>query len=116
MNKQTTTCVVTFTVEDDTIDIREAAVAYLNSMTDQVCDENMATGVQIEVDYVVKETVMAVIWLSGNLSEGFRAFGPYSSMDEAFDAHDGQDGWGMTLFAPATTTIESVQEGRDSNG
>lgn len=58
MNKQTITCVVTFTVEDDdTIDIRWAAVAYLNSMIDQVCDENMATGVQIEVDYVVKETV-----------------------------------------------------------
>lgn len=57
MNKQTVTCVVTFTVEDDTIDIRWAATAYLNSMIDQVCDENMATGVQIEVDYVVKEAV-----------------------------------------------------------
>lgn len=46
---------------------------------------------------VVHHGESMVIWLSGNLSEGFRAFGPYSSMDEAFDAHDGQDGWAMTM-------------------
>ena len=43
-----------------------------------------------------------VIWLGGNLSEGFRACGPYDSMDMAFDAHDGEDGWAMTLNEPAT--------------
>lgn len=37
------------------------------------------------------------VWMQGNLSDGFHAFGPYASVDEAFAAHDGEEGWVMTL-------------------
>lgn len=37
------------------------------------------------------------IFLAGNLSDGFRAFGPYMSFDEACWAHDGQEGWVMEV-------------------
>lgn len=38
-----------------------------------------------------------VVFLTGNLSEGFEAHGPYGSMDEACDVHTGDEGWLMTL-------------------
>lgn len=42
----------------------------------------------------------AVVWLSGSLSEGFIAYGPYDSMDDCFAAHDMDQGWAMTLNDP----------------
>lgn len=39
------------------------------------------------------------IFLMGNLSEGFMACGPYAGMGQAFDIHDGDEGWGMSLNA-----------------
>lgn len=39
------------------------------------------------------------IFLKGNVSEGFRAFGPYEDADEAMDLHDGEEGWMMELHA-----------------
>lgn len=54
--KHTATCTVTFTVEDDdSIDVRDAAEAYLNSMMEEVFNENMATGANIVVGYAVTE-------------------------------------------------------------
>ena len=47
---KTITCVVTFTTDDESLDLNDAAYAYLDSMVDQVCDENTATGVLIDVD------------------------------------------------------------------
>jgi len=38
-----------------------------------------------------------IIFLKGNLSEGFQAFGPYEDWDECFKIHENEDGWGMTL-------------------
>jgi len=38
-----------------------------------------------------------IIWLYGNLSEGFVAYGPYASWEDCFEAHDGDEGWGMEL-------------------
>ena len=38
-----------------------------------------------------------VVILTGNLTEGFEAHGPYPSMNEACDAHEGEEGWLMTL-------------------
>lgn len=35
------------------------------------------------------------IFLKGNLSDGFKAMGPYPSIDEALNNND--DGWGMEL-------------------
>lgn len=35
--------------------------------------------------------------LVGNLSEGFRAHGPYESFDEACVVHENQESWVMTL-------------------
>lgn len=37
------------------------------------------------------------IFLAGNLSDGFRAFGPYPDIDEAFAAHGDDEGWGLVL-------------------
>jgi hypothetical protein len=37
------------------------------------------------------------IFLAGNLSDGFEAYGPYSDLEEAFLNHPGEKGWGMTL-------------------
>lgn len=37
------------------------------------------------------------IFLVGNVSEGFTAFGPYEDVDDAFVAHEGDEGWLMTL-------------------
>lgn len=45
---------------------------------------------------------MTVIYLNGNLSEGFIAFGPYENFDAACDAHDFEQGWIMTLNEAAT--------------
>lgn len=45
------------------------------------------------------DTDTQFIWLNGNLSEGFAAFGPYESMDEACAMHDGDEGWAMTLHS-----------------
>jgi hypothetical protein len=38
-----------------------------------------------------------VVFLTGNLSEGFEAYGPYDNMDDACNAHEGEEGWLMTL-------------------
>jgi hypothetical protein len=38
-----------------------------------------------------------VIFLKGNMSDGFSAFGPYSSYDHASSTHDGDEGWMMSL-------------------
>lgn len=40
---------------------------------------------------------MKAMVLVGNLSEGFVAYGPYDSFDEACEAHDGEESWVMTL-------------------
>jgi hypothetical protein len=37
------------------------------------------------------------MFLAGNVTEGFRAFGPYSSFDEAAEIHDFEEGWIMEL-------------------
>ena len=46
--------------------------------------------------HVESDDVMAVA-LSGNLSEGFRACGPYRNFDEAAEKHEGDECWIMTL-------------------
>lgn len=43
------------------------------------------------------------IFLAGNLSDGFRAFGPYASAAEAADAHEYEEGWIMGLNTVQTT-------------
>lgn len=37
------------------------------------------------------------IFLRGNVSEGYRAIGPYESFEDCCDAHDGEDGWVMEI-------------------
>lgn len=37
------------------------------------------------------------VFLGGNLSDGFQAFGPYASASEAAEAHDMEEGWIMSL-------------------
>lgn len=44
------------------------------------------------------------IFMSGNLSEGYKAYGPYPSLGEVSEAHAMEDGWIMTL-TPAKTSI-----------
>ncbi len=43
---------------------------------------------------------MSVIFLAGNLSEGFSARGPYVDHDTCAFAHDCEEGWMMTLNPP----------------
>lgn len=59
---------------------------------------------------------MSVIWLGGNLSEGYTAHGPYAGMDEAADAHDNEEGWLLTLDTSGALydEIKAALEG-DSN-
>lgn len=52
-----------------------------------------------------------VIFLTGNLSEGFTAHGPYEDWDEAFAAHETDEGWGMTL-----SPVKSVEAKENNNG
>lgn len=52
----------------------------------------MSSGKTFEVDYH-----QTVIFLKGNLSEGYTAFGPYPDHVDAWVAHDHQEGWTMTL-------------------
>jgi hypothetical protein len=37
------------------------------------------------------------IWLLGNISDGYTAYGPYDTFDECCYEHDGDDGWIMQL-------------------
>ena len=37
------------------------------------------------------------VMLEGNLTEGFKAYGPYESFDDAADAHDCCEGWIMEM-------------------
>jgi len=41
----------------------------------------------------------SVIFLRGNISEGFKAFGPYESFDAAAAAHALDEGWLMELHS-----------------
>jgi hypothetical protein len=40
------------------------------------------------------------IYLAGNISEGYEAFGPFENFDEACEAFDGVEGWVMELKNP----------------
>ena len=40
---------------------------------------------------------MCFIFMAGNLSDGYVAFGPYDAFDDAADAHEWQDGWIMDV-------------------
>jgi hypothetical protein len=40
---------------------------------------------------------MKFIYLAGNVSEGFKAFGPFKSFDEACEECEGVEGWVMEL-------------------
>lgn len=46
------------------------------------------------------------IFLAGNVSEGFTAFGPYEDFGAAADAHDGEEGWVMTLQTRSTAKVD----------
>ncbi len=43
---------------------------------------------------------MKCIFLAGNVSEGFRAYGPCKDFDEAAEKFDGVEGWVMDLIDP----------------
>lgn len=44
------------------------------------------------------------IFLRGNLSDGFRAFGPYEDFDTAAAAHEGDEGWILSLEGSTIST------------
>lgn len=43
--------------------------------------------------------------LVGNLSDGFTAYGPYDSFDEACAAHENEESWVMTLEPPKPAKV-----------
>jgi hypothetical protein len=62
------------------------------------------------------------IFLKGNISEGFKALGPYEDHDEAAECNDSEDGWIMGLEkslqpASAKTSEQIAQENyREADG
>lgn len=40
------------------------------------------------------------IFMKGNLSEGYIAFGPFEDIEDAFTEYDFEEGWIMTLHLP----------------
>jgi hypothetical protein len=53
------------------------------------------------------------IFLQGNLSEGFKAIGPFANADECAEKCDGVDGWMMKVETGLTTAefIEEIKAG-----
>ncbi len=49
------------------------------------------------------DNIPDVIFLKGNISEGYVAYGPYEDMDEADSAHNMEEGWLMTLTTKKNT-------------
>jgi hypothetical protein len=47
------------------------------------------------------------VFLVGNLSTGYMAYGPYESLGEACDAHDFEDGWVMQVHKKVMATSRS---------
>jgi hypothetical protein len=47
--------------------------------------------------------------LVGNLSDGFTAYGPYDSFDEACAAHENEESWVMTLEEPKNSDGAGVE-------
>jgi len=47
------------------------------------------------------------VMLEGNLTEGFKAYGPYESFDDAADAHDGCEGWIMEAEGKEHDDVET---------
>lgn len=52
----------------------------------------MSGGATFELDYNT-----SVVFLKGNLSEGYTAHGPYPDHLDAWVAHDADEGWTMTI-------------------
>lgn len=44
-----------------------------------------------------QEDIPQAVFIAGNLSEGYVAYGPYESMCHASEAHDLDEGWMMEL-------------------
>ena len=42
-----------------------------------------------------------VVFMAGTLSDGFTVIGPYISWDAAIVAHERDEGWFMTIYAPS---------------
>jgi hypothetical protein len=53
----------------------------------------------------MKEDLM-FIFLSGNLSDGYAAFGPYETFGEAATINEWQDGWVMELQTNGAGVVE----------
>jgi len=43
------------------------------------------------------ETRGQAVFLKGNLSEGWIAYGPYQDIHQALDAHMDEEGWALTM-------------------
>jgi hypothetical protein len=48
------------------------------------------------------------VFLAGNMSEGYVAYGPYSSLDYALDNCDGMEGWVMEMAYPLGGMVNNV--------
>jgi hypothetical protein len=46
------------------------------------------------------------VFLAGNLSDGYDAFGPYETFGEAFDVNEWREGWVMELHQDGASTVE----------
>lgn len=46
-----------------------------------------------------------VVFVAGNLSEGYTIYGPYESFDDAADAHEFEEGWIMSLNNPKEKNV-----------
>jgi hypothetical protein len=56
----------------------------------------------MKLKMLIEEENPPFIFLKGNLSEGFEAYGPYRNFDEASAAHEFEEGWVMVLDVSGT--------------
>ena len=71
---------------------------------DTTCSEivHAATRLQVLIRKTVPDATYndLIIWLDGNISDGFQVFGPFLDWDEMSKWGEGAGGWGMSLQVP----------------
>ena len=108
-------CAETFEADNPEDAQREEAVRSLRSAITQL--EEVAAGIEtgelLPFDQALEDFVNCVeppvVVLIGNISEGYIACGPYTTMDDACAATDGIESWVMTMVPP-----NKIQDDRHS--
>ncbi len=69
----------------------------LDAFREAACDLESKEGICLYEDHPRRRVGETHVALLGNISEGFRAVGPFNSFDEAAKATDMQESWILSL-------------------